>query len=123
MAKTEFILQGLTPSSHIDAVRRLFDLSDIQNVLLGVAFINESGVKYIEAQLMVNTPCVTVFAGIRNDITSYQGLARLHRVVNRLYTPLILAHGHLSFIPSFSWCVERSVHAYLSEVQTSLLPG
>lgn len=86
MAKTEFILQGLTPSSHIDAVRRLFDLSDIQNVLLGVAFINESGVKQIEAQLMANTACVTVFAGIRNDTTSYQGLVRLHDIVNRLYT-------------------------------------
>lgn len=86
MAKTEFILQGLTPSSHIDAVRRLFHLPDIQNVLLGVAFINESGVKQIEAQLMANTACVTVFAGIRNDTTSYQGLVRLHDVVNRLYT-------------------------------------
>lgn len=86
MAKTEFILQGLTPSSHIDAVRRLFDLSDIENVLLGVAFINESGVKQIEAQLMANIACVTIFAGIRNGTTSYQGLVRLHDVVNRLYT-------------------------------------
>jgi HKD family nuclease len=84
--KAELILQGLTPSSHVDAVRRLFDLSDIRNVLLGVAFINESGVRQIEAQLLANTASVTVFAGIRNDATSYQGLVRLHDAVNTLYT-------------------------------------
>jgi hypothetical protein len=27
-----------------------------------------------------------VFAGIRNDTTSYQGLARLHGIVRQLYT-------------------------------------
>lgn len=30
--------------------------------------------------------CSTVFAGIRNDSTSYQGLLRLHRTVGQLYT-------------------------------------
>lgn len=61
-------------------------LPDIQKVLLSVAFITESGVEKIEAQLMAHAACVTVFAGIRNDTTSYQGLIRLQGIVSKLYT-------------------------------------
>ena len=40
----------------------------------------------IEAQLTAHAARATVFVGIRNDTTSYQGLARLHRIVSQLYT-------------------------------------
>src|SRR5262245_59897092 len=85
MAKKEFILQGLTTSTHIDVVRRLFALPGIQKVLMSVAFITEGGVELIEAQLMAHATRVTVFAGVRNDTTSYQGLVRLHGLVRELY--------------------------------------
>jgi hypothetical protein len=43
-------------------------------------------VEQIEAQLTAHAARATVFVGIRNDTTSYQGLARLHRIVSQLYT-------------------------------------
>src|SRR5882724_1121409 len=86
MATPEFILQGFTANTHIDALQRLFDLPDVQSVLVSVAFVSEGGVERLEAHLIPHRACATVFAGIRNGTTSYQGLARLHHVVNELYT-------------------------------------
>ena len=86
MATAEFILQGFTDSTHIDALERLFDLPDVQTVLVSVAFVSEGGVERIETHLIPHAACATAFAGIRNGTTSYQGLARLHRVVRELYT-------------------------------------
>jgi hypothetical protein len=45
MATPEFILQGFTASTHIDVLQRLFDLPDIQSVLVSVAFVTEGGVE------------------------------------------------------------------------------
>jgi HKD family nuclease len=86
MATPEFILQGFTANTHVDALQRLFDLPDIQTVLVSVAFVSEGGAEHIEAHLIRHAACATVFAGIRNGATSYQALARLHRVVHELYT-------------------------------------
>ncbi len=85
MAHKEFILQGFTPRTHADAVRELFNLPDIRKVVLSVAFVSESGVDQIATQLKAHSAQVTVFAGIRNDITSHQGLKRLHAISGRLY--------------------------------------
>ena len=85
MAKKEFILQGFTPRTHVNAVRELFDVPDIQRVVLSVAFITEAGVDLISTQIEGCPPRVTVFAGIRNDITSRQGLGRLHTLGVTLY--------------------------------------
>jgi HKD family nuclease len=86
MATPEFILQGFTANTHLHALQRLFDLPDLQKILVSVAFVSESGVEQIEAQLIPHAARATVFAGIRNDTTSYQGLARLHHIVSHLYT-------------------------------------
>ncbi len=86
MATPEFILQGFTASTHIDVLQRLFDLPDIQSVLVSVAFVTEGGVEKIEAQLIPYAARTTVFAGVRNDATSHQGLVRLHGIVGQLYT-------------------------------------
>lgn len=87
MAKKEFILQGFTPRTHADAVRRLFEIPDIERVTLSVAFVNESGVRQIENRLKAHAGHATVFAGIRNETTSHQGLARLHAILgSKLYT-------------------------------------
>jgi HKD family nuclease len=48
--------------------------------------VSESGVQQIEAVLRSHADRVTVFAGIRNDITSQQGLALLHDIGVKLYT-------------------------------------
>jgi hypothetical protein len=81
MATTEFI----TASAHV--LQRLFDLPDILRVLVSIAFVTEGGVEQIEARLIIIPHCAsaTVFAGIRNDTTSYQALIRLHGIVSELY--------------------------------------
>jgi HKD family nuclease len=86
MAKKEFILQGFTARTHLDAVRRLFDVPEIKKVLLGIAFITDSGVEKIEKQLKLHAAHLTVLAGIRNDIASHQGLVRLHGIGGTIYT-------------------------------------
>jgi hypothetical protein len=87
MATAEFILQGFTTRTHRTALRDLFTISKIRAVLLSVAYVKESGVEEIANELAAHGSQTTVFAGIRNDITSYQGLARLHRIRGlKLYT-------------------------------------
>lgn len=86
MAKKEFILQGFTARTHADAVRGLFNIPDIKRVILSVAFVSESGVQQIEKELKAHAAHVTVFAGIRNDITSHQGLSLLYGIGGKLYT-------------------------------------
>lgn len=85
MAHKEFIFQGFTTRTHGAAVRELFDLPDIKRVFLSVAFVSESGVDQIAMQLKAHATKVTVFAGIRNDITSHQGLKRLYGITDKLY--------------------------------------
>ena len=103
MAKKEFILQGFTTRTHVAAVRELFNVSNIQHVILSVAFVSKSGVDLLEEQLASYAACVTVFAGIRNDITSRQGLGQLHGLGVKLYavdtgSRNILFHPKLYFI-------------------------
>lgn len=87
MAEKKFILQGVTPQTHADAVRKLLKLPNIERAILSVAFVAESGVRQIERQLAVHANNVIAFAGIRNDTTSHQGLARLYGILgDNLYT-------------------------------------
>ncbi|TCU29932.1 phospholipase D-like domain-containing protein [Rhizobium laguerreae] len=80
MGQKEFILQGFTGRTHKDAIHDLFAVANIEKVLLSVAFVSESGVQQIEGLLTKHGAALSVFAGIRNDITSYQGLSRLSRI-------------------------------------------
>jgi len=85
VAKKEFILQGFTTRTHVAAVREIFDVPKIERVVLSVAFVTESGVDLLAEQIAGCASHVAVFAGIRNDITSRQGLARLHGLGVNLY--------------------------------------
>lgn len=104
MTKKEFILQGFTTRTHLEALREMLDIPDIQQVTLSVAFVGESGVRAIEERVTECAANVTVFAGIRNDITSYQGLIRLLSIANSsLYTVdtgarRLLFHPKLYFV-------------------------
>lgn len=85
MPKKTFIFQGITPKTHTKAIQELFKVPNIQQVILSVAFVSESGVQVIKNELKKYATHVTVFAGIRNDITSYQGLALLYNIGGRLH--------------------------------------
>ncbi len=73
----ELILQGLTKRTHADAIGEMLALDDVERVILSVAFVSDSGVELIEKLLKPLAAKTTVFAGIRNDITSAQALRRL----------------------------------------------
>src|ERR1700678_2447277 len=77
MGKSKFILQGLTPRTHIEAVKRLFEVESLERVIVSVAFANERGVELVADKIEPVGDKVTAFVGIRNAITSRQGLIRL----------------------------------------------
>jgi HKD family nuclease len=83
MELTEHIIQGLTTSTHAHAVERLFKVKEIQRSLISVAFVSSDGVDHIANSLAASH--VTVFAGIRNGITSFQGLDKLRGLTDALY--------------------------------------
>ncbi|MBC7148501.1 MAG: phospholipase D family protein [Rhizobium sp.] len=80
MATKEFILQGFTERSHKDAILELFEVEDIERVLVSVAFVSQNGVYEIEGALAAHGGALTVFAGIRNEITSHQALMRIRNI-------------------------------------------
>lgn len=86
MPKKSFVFQGVTTNTHANAVRDLFTVPNIKRVIISVAFVSESGVQQIEKELRAYAKQLTVFAGIRNDITSYQGLSLLHSITTKLHT-------------------------------------
>ena len=77
MAKKTFLLQGFTSDTHLQAVRRLFQLPALKEVILSVAFANRAGVDLLASELMSAGSKVHAYIGIRNDITSRQGLQAL----------------------------------------------
>lgn len=97
----KLILQGLTAHTHTAELNSLFDVPELQSVICSVAFVNEGGVTEIEERMNQFASRTMVIAGIRNGITSYQGLRRLRSIIgNRLYvfdtgTRYILFHPKL----------------------------
>ena len=77
MAIKKFLLQGFTSSTHLNAVKRLFDFPDLERMILSVAFVNKAGVDLLAPELASASSKIDFFAGIRNDITSRQGLHAL----------------------------------------------
>ena len=71
---SKFILQGVTADSYLDEVRNTFQLADIERVIISVAFLNERGFSLLADLLKPVADKTTVFAGIRNGITTGQGL-------------------------------------------------
>ncbi|HLJ58094.1 MAG TPA: phospholipase D family protein [Chthonomonadaceae bacterium] len=80
MPSIEFVMQGLTTRTHAAAVRELFDVPDVESVLLSVAYVTESGVQQIEEQLSSHANRLSVFAGIRNEVTSVQAMRSLRAI-------------------------------------------
>ena len=75
MAKSTFLLQGVKQNNdHETAIKSMFDLEAVRQIILSVAFVRESGVRVIADQLKQHAKHTVVYAGIRNSITSAQGL-------------------------------------------------
>ena len=68
------LFQGLTGDTHLSAVRDVLEVPDPERVLLSVAFTTERGLSALRAALAPVAPMTTIVTGIRNGITSAQGL-------------------------------------------------
>lgn len=86
MAKKAFLLQGFTPRTYREAILNLFDVDEVQRVIISVAFLNRGGVELLESELAKHAGKSTVLIGIRNDITTLQGAQHLLNLGVELYT-------------------------------------
>ena len=71
---TRLILQGFRPETHLDALQQLLRAPATERVIISVAYLNLGGIELVAEDLTVLAERVSVFAGIRNGITSKQGL-------------------------------------------------
>jgi HKD family nuclease len=83
--KSDFILQGFMARTHVSALERILSTPNLQDVLISVAYLNQGGVKLIADKIKPVAKSTTVFAGIRNDTTSRQGLDQLLALGVKLY--------------------------------------
>ena len=60
-------------------------VGDVERAIISVAFVSQHGVDHIEPLLAAHADRITVFAGIRNEITSAQALRRLLEIGVSLY--------------------------------------
>jgi HKD family nuclease len=77
MAKIDFVLQAVTGRFHADELCKLLSKSAWERVLVSVAFVRQDGVDALGASLKPLAKVSTFFVGIRNGVTSVQGLRRL----------------------------------------------
>lgn len=73
MAK-KILFQGVTPETHLTAVRHVLALPAPQEIIFSTAFMNRGGLAQIREALLPVAGVTTIIAGIRNGITSAQGL-------------------------------------------------
>jgi HKD family nuclease len=73
----KFILQGFTPQNHVSAFADVVQIDAVEVVLISVAFVSSAGVQLISEHIRPHSSKTTVFAGIRNGITSAQGIKEL----------------------------------------------
>lgn len=83
--KRNFFLQGFTERTYLNEVILALQTPDIQRIVISVAFVNEEGVRLLEEYLPQHPSSAVFFCGIRNDITSYQGIARLLNLGHTVY--------------------------------------
>jgi hypothetical protein len=77
MSKLSFILQAVTARFHADELRKILSQDGCKRVLASVAFVRKDGVDAISTQLRKVAQVSTFYIGIRNDITSIQGVKLL----------------------------------------------
>ncbi len=70
----KFILQAATEDNHADEIRAALSLPEPSRVIISVAFLNHRGFSLLSDIIGPNADKTIVLAGIRNGITSAQGL-------------------------------------------------
>jgi HKD family nuclease len=85
MAQLELILQAATDATHAEAIRALLGRIAADSVLISVGFVREAGVEAIEDALRPVGARTTFFVGIRNEVTTIQGIKRLLVLNGKVY--------------------------------------
>lgn len=70
----KFILQGITRDNHLDEIRDAISIENASRIIISVAFFTQRGFSLLSDILEPVADKTVVLAGIRNGITSAQGL-------------------------------------------------
>lgn len=84
--RKNLLLQGFTSNTYTHEVRWVLATPNIQHAIVSVAFLNEAGILLLEEDLKRVLSQARFYCGVRNGITSYQGLAKLVTNGHRVYT-------------------------------------
>lgn len=85
MPRTTFLLQGLTAQTHMEALAQLLGRNDLDRALLSVAFVTKGGAELVAAELAAAGKRADIFVGIRNGVTTREGLETLLNTGANLY--------------------------------------
>lgn len=108
MPVSRFLFQGVNERrNHADLVIELFagagnlnlpGMGTIDSGLISVAFLTEGGVDLIRAPLEAEAQKITAYVGVRNSVTTYQGVKALLDMGVRLFT-VDTGAAHVIFHP------------------------
>lgn len=77
MPATSFLLQGFEAETHRKALTWVLECPRLETAILGVAYVRRSGVSLADTALRAVANKANLFVGIRNDVTSAQGVESL----------------------------------------------
>ncbi|WP_203529607.1 phospholipase D family protein [Pseudodesulfovibrio sp. JC047] len=69
-----FLVQAVTHDNHLEAVKQVLEIPNPQRVIISAAFMTKRGLSLIRKNLEPIAAQATILTGIRNGITSAQGL-------------------------------------------------
>ena len=82
---TDFILQAVTDVSHGNLLKQFLGKPATLKVIISTAFLTRGGVGVLGEELRGLGNKATVYVGIRNGITTAEGLSALHELSVNLY--------------------------------------
>lgn len=121
MAKTRIVLQGFTAASHIADIHRVFDLPDLKVGIISAAYVSAGGVALLKDTLTKHGKAISLYAGIRNVITSRQALVAAFQTGVNLYT-VDTGTMKVTFHPKLYYG-RNGAHARLVIGSANLTPG
>jgi len=86
MIKQRLILQGITENNHLNELKWLLAIPNPTEIIISTAFMRESGLMLIEEQISSLKKKPKVFVGIRNGITTAQGIEKCLEMGCETYT-------------------------------------
>jgi HKD family nuclease len=87
MPTLDFLLQGMQPRNHKSVLHDLLAIDSPEEILISVAFLRENGIELIKNQLALIAPeKIKFYVGIRNDITSMQGIYSIFKAGYSVFT-------------------------------------